>query len=55
MGVEHWMDAGDWGPAKFNQTSNTIMLDHGSETTGEKFRGREGNSPDRQLRPQRLC
>ena len=55
MGVEHWMDAGDWGPTKFNQTSNTTMLDHGSETTGEKFRGREGKSPDRQLRPLRAC
>ena len=55
LGVEHWMDAGDWGPTKFNQTPNTNTSDRGSETTGEKVRGREGNSPDRQLRSQRYA
>ena len=28
---------------------------YGSETTGDKVRGREGNSPDRQLRSQSMC
>ena len=54
-GVEHWMDAGDWGPTKFNQTPNTNTPDRRSETTGEKVRGHEGNSPDRQLRSQSIC
>jgi hypothetical protein len=27
----------------------------GSETTGEKVRGREGKNPDRQLRSRRAC
>lgn len=33
-----------------NQTPNTIGLEHGSETAGEKVRSREGKSPDRRLR-----
>ena len=28
---------------------------YGSQTTGDKIRGREGNSPDRQLRSPRQC
>ena len=46
------MDAGGYGRTKSNQTANTITPKRGSETTGEKFRGREGKSPDPQLRPQ---
>ena len=37
-------------PTKLNQTTNTISWKPGSETTGDKLRGREGNSPDHQLR-----
>ena len=34
-----------------NQTPNTMTPEHGSETAGDELRGREGNSPDRRLRP----
>ena len=34
-----------------NQTPNTDALESGSETARDELRGREGNSPDRQLRP----
>ena len=34
-----------------NQTANAMTYVSGSETVGAKFHGREGNSPDRQLRP----
>ena len=43
----------DYGPVrgtKSNQTTNAFKVEHGSETTGAKIRGREGNSPERQLR-----
>ena len=33
-----------------NQTANAIARDPGSETVGDKLRGRKGNSPDHQLR-----
>jgi hypothetical protein len=33
-----------------NQTTNAIKLEPGSETVGDKLHGREGNSPDHQLR-----
>ena len=33
-----------------NQTTNAINPEPGSETTVDKLRGREGNSPDHQLR-----
>ena len=29
--------------------------ERGSETAGDKLRRREGNSPDRRLRPLRVC
>ncbi len=32
------------------QTPNTRKCNHGRQTAGDKFRRREGNSPDRQLR-----
>ena len=35
---------------ELNQTSNAIAANSGSETTGDKLRGRKGNSPDHQLR-----
>ena len=34
-----------------NQTPNAVWVECGSETAGDKLRGREGNSPDRRLRP----
>ena len=33
-----------------NQTANANARDSGSETVGDKLRGRKGNSPDHQLR-----
>ncbi len=42
------------GPYKVtdvSQTPNAIVLERGSETAGDKVRSREGNSPDRRLRP----
>ena len=34
-----------------SQTPNAVRVERGSETAGDKLRGREGNSPDRRLRP----
>ena len=34
-----------------NLTPNTLVLYRRSQTMGAKFHSREGNSPDRQLRP----
>ena len=42
------------GPHKVtdvSQTPNAGELERGSETAGDKLRSREGNSPDRRLRP----
>ena len=33
-----------------NQTPNASTLEGHSRATGDEFRGREGNSPDQQLR-----
>ena len=38
-----------------SQTPNARMGEHGSETVGDKLHSREGNSPDRRLRPLRVC
>jgi hypothetical protein len=38
-----------------NQTPNAGTPEHDSRTTGDEFRGREGNSPDHQLRSPNLC
>ena len=35
-----------------NQTTNAMEEKIGSQTVGDKVHGREGNSPDRQLRSQ---
>ncbi len=46
------------GPYKVtdvSQTPNTIKLECGSETAGDKVRSREGNSPEHQLRPLSVC
>jgi len=42
------------GPDKVtdvSQTSNGRYVERGSETAGDKLRGREGNSPEHRLRP----
>ena len=38
-----------------SQTPNACKCKRGSETAGDKLRSREGNSPDRRLRPLRVC
>ena len=38
-----------------NQTPNAGTLEYSSRTTGDEFRGREGNYPDHQLRSLNLC
>jgi hypothetical protein len=38
-----------------SQTPNAGKSERGSETAGDKVRGREGNSPDHRLRPQSVC
>jgi hypothetical protein len=38
-----------------SQTPNAGKLERGSETAGDKVRSREGNNPDRQLRPPSMC
>jgi hypothetical protein len=46
------------GPDKVtevSQTPNAGKLERGSETAGDKLRSREGNSPDRRLRPLSVC
>ena len=48
--VEHCLDAGAYKLTNFRQTPNASTPERGSETAGDKLRGREGNSPDRQLR-----
>ncbi len=40
---------------KPNQPPNTVSSYCRSQTAGAKFRGREGNSPDRQLRSLNMC
>ena len=39
---------------KPNQTPNAGTPEYGSWTTGDEIRGREGNSPDHQLRSPNL-
>jgi hypothetical protein len=44
------MGKGAYKLTNLSQTPNAGTPERGSETTGDKLRGREGNSPDRQLR-----
>ena len=44
------MSLGGRKPTLLNQTPNTREPYHGSQTTGDKLRRREGNNPDRPLR-----
>ena len=46
------MEAGASRSTKSYQTQNAIIMITGSQTTGDKFRGQKGNSPDPQLRSQ---
>ena len=38
-----------------SQTPNADAPEPGSEAAGAKLRSREGNNPDRQLRPRNPC
>ena len=51
MEVEHWMGDGPHKVTDLSQTPNAMTPERSSETTGDELLGREGNSPDRQLRP----
>ena len=44
------MGAGPSPGTKLNQTPNAVREMYRSQTTGNKVRGRKGNSPDRWLR-----
>ena len=46
------MGAGPYQVTKLYQTQNAAEMMSGSQTTGDKFRGQKGNSPDRLLRSQ---
>jgi len=49
MEVAHWI--GDGASRLLTQLKRRMpWRDTGSETTGAKIRGREGNNPDRRLR-----
>ena len=52
--VEHWMADGPDKVTDVNQTPNAGNFYVGSQAAGAKFRGREGKSPDRQLRSPNL-
>jgi len=45
------LDKGAQKLTNFSQTPNTDKLECSSENAGDKLRVREGNNPDRQLRP----
>ena len=53
--VEHWKGKGAYKLTDLSQTPNAVGPEPGSEGAGAKLRVREGNNPDRQLRPQNLC
>ena len=48
------MDSGPYKVTKSNQTPNAGKLELGSQTAGDKLRGRKGNSPDHRLRSQNI-
>ena len=49
------MAEGAYKLTEVSQTPNAGTPKRGSETMGDKLHSREGNSPERQLRPQILC
>ena len=53
--VEHWILAGASPPTNRNQTPNAATLEPGSQNMWAKLCIREGNSPDRPLRPPSPC
>jgi hypothetical protein len=40
---------------RIQSNSESQYAKYSSQTAGDKFRSREGNSPDRQLRPLSVC
>ena len=54
-GVELLDGLGGRNAYQIQLNSEYRMEYHGRQTTGDKIRGREGNSPDRRLRPQNVC
>ena len=48
------MADGPYRVTDVSQTPNAMYAERGSETAGDKLRSREGNSPDRRLRPLRV-
>lgn len=49
------MADGPYQVTDVSQTPNAGKTERSSETAGDKLRGREGNSPDRRLRPPSVC
>ena len=49
--VEHWTEEGASPPTDADQTPNAARLKAGSQSMWAKLCAREGNSPDRPLRP----
>jgi len=52
IGVELLKGLGDLQVYQTLSNSKYYNSKNGSQTTGDKLRGRKGNSPDRRLRPQ---
>jgi hypothetical protein len=53
--VGRWVGDGPDQVTDLSQTSNAGKWERGSETAGDKLRGREGNSPEHRLRPLSVC
>ena len=51
VGVEHCLGDGAHKLTDLRQTPNPTTLEQSSQTAGDKLRSREGNNPDRRLRP----
>src|SRR5690606_39651915 len=49
--VDHWLGDGPYRVTALSQTPNAGKCERGSETVGDKFNGREGNSTEHRLRP----
>ena len=49
------MGEGDKNLTDPNQTPNAGYMFRSSQATRDKLRSREGNNPDHQLRPLRVC
>ena len=49
------MTKGAYRLTKVSQTPNADKYERSSETTGDKLRGRKGNSPKHRLRPPSVC